>query len=253
MRRSRSCAAPYDGSNQQVLRVRRHAFLSLVLRFGSPALHYGCHARVRRGHGWLFSGSRSIWCISGYDIAGLEVRAGPALRPGNHPDSRIIGIMRFWVRMPAASDGDCRLSAWLPFHTMQTAPRNHGHGARLPPAAAFPQSSLAKNRGIPRIRAVGTILVTTPVLGYLSTRCESPRGITGMEAVSPAACLAREPNTPRTARCQGFSSEVTPIPRAIPRLPSHTMHSGPRHPRRGRPEPPVSSQPRGWRSVVQCG
>ena len=53
MRRSRSCAAPYDGSNQQVLRVRRHAFLSLAFRFGSPALHYGCHARVRRGHGAL--------------------------------------------------------------------------------------------------------------------------------------------------------------------------------------------------------
>ena len=161
--------------------------------------------------------------------------------------------MRFWVRMPAASDGDYRLSAWLPFHTMGITPRNHSYGARLPPAAAFPKSSLAKNRGIPRIRAVGTILVTTPVLGYLSTRCESSRGIAGMEAASPAACLAREPNTPRTARCQGFSSEVIPMSRAIPWLLFHTMHSRPRYPRRGMPESPVSSQPRGWRPVVQCG
>lgn len=161
--------------------------------------------------------------------------------------------MRFGVRMPAASDGDCRLSAWLPFHTMQTTPRNHSYGARLPPAAAFPQSSLAKNRGIPRIRAVGTILGTAPLLGYLSTRCESPREIAGMEAASPAACLARASNTPRTARCQGFSSEVIPISRTIARLLFHTMHSRPRYSRRGRPEPPVSSQPRGWRPVVQCG
>lgn len=148
--------------------------------------------------------------------------------------------MRFGVRMPAASDGDCRLSAWLPFHTMQTTPRNHSYGARLPPAAAFPQSSLAKNRGIPRIRAVGTILGTAPLFGYLSIRWESPRGITGAEAARPASHLARASNTPRTAKCQGFSSEVIPVPRAIPRLLFHTMHSRPRHPRRGRPEPPRS-------------
>lgn len=92
--------------------------------------------------------------------------------------------MRFGARVPAASDGDYRLSAWLPFHTMQTTPRNHSYGARLPPSAVFPQSSLAKNRGIPRIRAVGTIPGTAPILGYLSTRWESPRGITGAEAAS---------------------------------------------------------------------
>ncbi len=113
MRRSRSCAAPYDGSNQQVLRVRRHAFLSLAFRFGSPALHYGCHARVRRGHGALlrlpfrtaYFGMR--YC--GY--GGLAVASCGARHP-RISQNRGISTMRHCCPNPP----DC-LVPWLLFHT----------------------------------------------------------------------------------------------------------------------------------------
>ena len=113
MRRSRSCAAPYDGSNQQVLRVRRHAFLSFAFRFGSPALHYGCHARVRRGHGALlrlqFRTAHFGMRYCGYGgLGGCIVRRSPSshiTEPRNINDEALL---------PNPPD---HLVPWLLFHT----------------------------------------------------------------------------------------------------------------------------------------